>query len=508
MFISERLLSFGKINYSVEKDRRHKREEEQRSQRPTGVSPLEQPACKVSHLRFPPLCELVWGYSRCSNWRAGANRGEQKSDLGSPPLPNSPNPLQAKFIFHPSSSGFKLWAVAIVLLTLSSGCASNKTQELTAKTTLQQRSTEIAATTPVDVERLQQLEDQLYAQLQVLIARAQGAREDGYVYTIDLSHILAYAAMKKDLRLYAPLRDFAVRNLIVDREDDPYTQGFVIWRYREGTPPDASGTTEALRLAESLWLGSQAFGNNSDRDRAILILNGYARHAQIDHKVWLIRNYFNLQTRAFATNSFLVGYDPDLLQDVGRATGEEQMQEVAQKSYSMVRQAVTPAGLLYDIVQPEVLTLVPELKHLVIFSPNDVIKLSNTCTVAERALGAPEVGQKVIDFALQRLPQLNNYYYGRVGEAVTQQTAEVATYACLVRLATKLKDDKARNAFLGPLMKHAQAITQNTEAFSLYTLGEALLAIQVVLQQPGIQENKAESLTLKVARLQVSSLAY
>jgi len=36
--------------------------------------------------------------------------------------------------------------------------------------------------------------------------------------------------------------------------------GFVIWRYREGSSPDASGTTEA-RLAQSLWLGSQVFGD-------------------------------------------------------------------------------------------------------------------------------------------------------------------------------------------------------------------------------------------------------
>ncbi len=402
----------------------------------------------------------------------------------------------------------KLWAIAIVLLVLSSGCTSNKTQEPPAKTAPYQRPTQIAASTPIDIERLQQLQDRLYAQLQVLIARAQGAREDGYVYTVDLSHILAYAAMKKDFRLYAPLRDFAVRNLIVNREEDPYTQGFVIWRYREGTAPDASGTTEALRLAESLWLGSQVFGNSRDRDRAVLVLQGYARHAELDRKVWLIRNYFNLQTRAFATNSFLVGYDPDLLRDMSQAMGDSQMQEVAQKSYSRVREAVTPAGLLYDIIQPEVLTLVPELKHLVIFSPNDIVKLSNTCTVAERAIGAPEIGQKVIDFALERLPRLSNYYYGRTGEPALQQTAEVATYACLVRLATKLKNEKARSAFLNPLVKHAESVTHNTEAFSLYTLGEALLAIQFVLQQSSIQEDKAEIVTLKVARLHVNGLAY
>ncbi len=404
----------------------------------------------------------------------------------------------------PSAPSSRMWAVSLTLLVLAAGCISTKkSQEPTATATPYKLHTVTASATPINVTSLQNLQDSLYQQLQVLVAREQGSRPDGYVYTVDLSQILIYAALNKDRRLYAPLRDFAVRNLIVDQKSDPYTRGFVLWRYRQGTPPDASGTTEALRLAESLWLGSQAFGDKNDRDRAVLVLQGYTRHAQIDHQVWLIRNYFNLQTRAFATNSFLVGYDPDLLRDVAHSTGDTQMQAVAEKSYSMVRQAVTPSGLLYDIIQPEVLTLVPELKHLVIFSPNDVVKLANTCTVAERVtVGAPEIGQKVIRFALERLPKLETYYYGRTGEPATQQGAEVETYACLVRLAAKLKDRSALNAFLHPFVKQAEFVTQNTEKFSLYTIGEALLALQSVLQQASAtQQDKVESVTLKVARL-------
>jgi hypothetical protein len=171
-----------------------------------------------------------------------------------------------------------------------------------------------------------------------------------------------------------------------------------------------------------------------------------------------------------------------------------------------VRQAVTPSGLLYDIIQPEVLTLMPDLKHLVIFSPNDVVKLANTCTVAERVTtGAPEIGQKVIRFAMQRLPKLSTYYYGRTGEPAIQQNAEVPTYACLVRLAVKLGDRKALNAFLDPFVTHAEAVVKNTEEFSLYTVIEALLALQSVLEQstspPPTPQNKVKSVTFNLARL-------
>ncbi len=394
-----------------------------------------------------------------------------------------------------------LWAVTVALLLLVVGCVSTKPpQTPTTKTTPYPVS---VSTSRINVAFLQNLQLQLYQQLQALIAQAQGARQDGYVYTIDFSQILVYAAGKKDRRLYTPLRDFAVRNLIIDKHSDPYTQGFVLWRYQEGSAPDASGTTEALRLAQGLWLGSQVFGDNSDREKAVLILQGYARHAQIDHKVWLIRNYFNLQTRAFANNSFLVGYDPDFLHEVAQATGNEEMQALTKKSYTMVRQAVAPSGLLYDIIQPEVLTLVPDLKHLVIFSPNDVVKLANTCTVAERVTTeAPEIGQRVIRFALERLPKLHSYYYGRTGESVIQQSAEVATYACLVRLATKLQDQKALNAFLNPFVKQAEFATRNTEKLSLYTTIETLLALQLVLEQNwATQQNKVEHLNFKVANL-------
>lgn len=379
------------------------------------------------------------------------------------------------------------WAVSVALLALAGGCFSTKQPQAT--TPLPTPSILSTSSAPVKAALLENLQDQLYEQVQTLLGRNQGARPDGYVYTMDLSQILVYAALNRDRRLYTPLRDFAVRRLIIDNRSDPYTRGFVLWRYREGSPPDASGTTEALRLAQSLWLGSQVFGDGADRERAVLILEGYARHAHTDNGVWLIRNYFNLQTRAFATNSFLVGYDADFLREVAQTKGDPILQEVAQKSYTRVLQAVAPSGLLYDIIQPEVSTLIPELKNLVIFSPNDVVKLANTCTVAERAVAeAPEIGQRILRFALERLPDLGTYYYGRTGELVKKQDAGAPTYACLVRLAVKLKDQKALNAFLNPFVTHAEFVMQNPNKSSLYTVTEVLLALQSVVGMVQRQE--------------------
>ena len=77
-----------------------------------------------------------------------------------------------------------------------------------------------------------------------------------------------------------------------------------------------------------------------------------------------------------------------------------------------------------------------------------------------------------------------------------------------MRLAIKLKDQKALNAFLEPFISHAQAVTQNTEEFSLYTVIEALLALQSISHQSGISQNKVESATVNLARLNLNRPAY
>ena len=81
------------------------------------------------------------------------------------------------------------------------------------------------------------------------------------------------------------------------------------------------------------------------------ILDGYARHAAEEQGVWMIRNYFNLGTRSFATNSFLVDYAPDLVAEVAAAMGREDLAEVARRSYALIEKAQAPIGLLYDMIQ-------------------------------------------------------------------------------------------------------------------------------------------------------------
>jgi hypothetical protein len=305
-------------------------------------------------------------------------------------------------------------------------------------------------------------------------------RTDGWIFTVDVALLMIFSAGEDDAEMYGSLREFAIDHLVLDDPSDPYTRGFVLWRFREGEKPDASGTTEALRLAEGLWRGGEAFGSAEDRDWARVILEGYARHAAEERGVWLVRNYFNLGTRSFATNSYLVDYAPDFVAEVARATGDASLLEIADRSYALIERAQAGTGLLYDVIQPEVATLLDD-ERMVVFSPNDAIQVSNTATVAAWSVkGKPEVARKVLEFCLERMPELRGTYYGRTGEVARDKRPGIEAWASLVRLAVALGRDDALDEFYPFLVSNAGRQWRIPKDAWLYVTAELLLGLQAV----------------------------
>lgn len=304
-------------------------------------------------------------------------------------------------------------------------------------------------------------------------------RVDGFSYTVDIAHLMIHAIAVRDRALYERLRNDAVESLVIDNKDDPYTAGFVAWRHAPGTAIDASGTTEALRLARALWDGAKAFGT-ADRDLAVRLLKGYCRHAATEGGVWFVRNYFNLQTRAFANDSFLVDYDPDLLTEVARETGDPVLAEHARRSVETVRAARTPAGLVHTLIQPDVATVMPDLP-LHAFSPNDIVQLNNACTVAASVVRTtPEVARGVLEFANRRHNKLLRYFYGRTGEPVNDTLADLSTTSCLVRLAANLGEMAVARRWAEISLPGWRNLLTDKER-RIYTVGETLLALDALM---------------------------
>jgi len=333
---------------------------------------------------------------------------------------------------------------------------------------------------PWEPEGARRTKEDLHRQAKERVLTGSLERADGWVYAIDVSLLMLFAAVEGDFELYQTLERFASSRLVLDSSDDPYTRGFVVWRVREGVPPDASGTTEALRLAEGFWRGSLAFDRPQDRERALTILEGYARHQTEEQGIWMIRNYFNLGTRSFATNSFLVDYAPDFLVEAGEAAGKPELLEVAEKSYDIIERAQSKSGLLYDIIQPEVKTLLDD-ERMVVFSPNDAIQISNAATVAAWSVkGRPDVARRVLDFCHEKMPDLKGTYYGRTGEIARDKRPGIEAWASLVRLAIALERDDALEAFYPFLVSNAGREWRIPDDAWLYVVAELLLGLQAV----------------------------
>lgn len=310
------------------------------------------------------------------------------------------------------------------------------------------------------------------------------ARANGFAYAVDVGELLRVAARLDDEQMYRALREFAVHRLIVDDPDDPYTRGFVLWR-RTPAPvddddlPDASGTTEALRVSEGLWEGAEAFGAAADRDLALAILDGYQTHASEAAGLLLIRNYFNFGSRDFATNSFLVDYAPDYLARVAREHDRHDLAGLAAGSYEVIRAAGSPAGLIYDVFQPEMATLFDDERTL-LYSPNDIVQTSNAVAIAATALeGAPEVASRVLRFCRERMPELRLAYYGRTGEAARQKRPGIETWGSLTAMSVRRGDEDAMRAFAPFLVSNAAVDRVPADAF-LYVAAHLLLGLEAL----------------------------
>ncbi len=303
----------------------------------------------------------------------------------------------------------------------------------------------------------------------------QLARPDGHVYAVDVTQLAIVAALRGERGIYKSLRRVILEELVVTTPGDPYIDGMVAWRYKPGEARDASGTTEALRAAEALVEGMDAFGFD---DEAVVrrVLAAYGRHAYEENGLWYIRNYFNLQTRAFSTNSFLIDFDPDLLHRLGERFEDEALQELSQKSVELIRRCETRSGLLHQMIRPEVATMLGP--QFMVYSPNNAEQLNNVLAVAERCVVTERAtAERVLAFAMSRLSGLRDVYNASSGVPMGERPASVDTFAALLRLAVRLGDERAIDRSAGALAEALRQMPMTTGRADLWQIGEVAWAI-------------------------------
>jgi len=310
------------------------------------------------------------------------------------------------------------------------------------------------------------------------------ARRDGFVYGMDVAPLMLYAAWRNDAALYAQLLESA-QPLIVTG-GDAATDHFVLWRARRDRAPEVSGATEALWLARALWTGGRVIGRDGDRAEAQKILAGYARHADRRPGDWFVRKYYAFGTHSFAGLSILAAYYPDFVAEA--LPGAAKPGGIAQRSYALLRQAVTPMKLLAPLVQPD---LEPDFPRLGVthFAPNNLLPLADACDGAEGALrGAPELARGVLAFVgappdrRDTNGRLYAYFHRKTGLGIGDGTLATTGYACLMRLASALDDAEHQREFAPILAADMQLLAHSPQADGapLYAAGPLLLTAYTV----------------------------
>jgi len=305
------------------------------------------------------------------------------------------------------------------------------------------------------------------------------ARGDGYVYGMDLAPLLLYAAERKDQALYTKLA--ATANKLIVPAGSPTTEGFVLWRYKDGAAPEVSGATEAIWMARALAAGSRAFMRPADRALAAKVLSGYGRHAIDQSGTWYVRKYFAFGTQSYASLSVLPAYQPDFIKDAEPyAPG---VKGVAQRSYATLQRAVSPSKLLLPVIQPEMGAGFPGLDTQR-YAPNNLVSLEDSCLATEGSMrGMPALAQSMLAFAAEPsrrddTGRLYGYYHRNTGKAAGKAPLGSAGYACLARVAVGMNNRKSAASFdlalTGDMLTLAAA--PRDEGAPLYSAGPLLRA--------------------------------
>jgi hypothetical protein len=303
----------------------------------------------------------------------------------------------------------------------------------------------------------------LDAEMRRWLATAGPVRRDGYLYALDVAPLLLYAAQRGDAELYQRLLPEA-RKLVVNEPADPFTRGFVVGRARPGVRPDVTGAAEALWLARALWQGATTFNRGDDRALALMVLEGYARHAYELQGVWLIRKYFAFEGRGFAGLSALASYHPDFMADLEQQVPRGEWRSFAERSYAALERARAPSGLLYPVIQPEVGATYPDL-NVIAYAPNALAPLAESCAGAAGAVrGNPQLADALLDFARDgdhqtATDRLYAYFNTHTGEPAGRSELAATGYACLGWLAAARNDRRAFGDLLPGLLRTMADVT-------------------------------------------------
>ncbi|MEN3039621.1 MAG: hypothetical protein ABDI07_10830 [Candidatus Kryptonium sp.] len=254
----------------------------------------------------------------------------------------------------------------------------------------------------VDIDKLRELKVKLNSELKKQIDLGLPFRPDGFCYAIDLAEIMHTSVEINDSIIFGRVYEILKRNYIIR---DSWIDSSILWRYKPGSDIDASGTAETIHCAYAIFLAYKKWKVEEYRRVSYSLAKAYLKHGyMIDSNKFLVKNYFNYQTRTLSENTWIINQRPDFLMAIGIENNDAEMIEKARSMYNAVIQSYVKNGFFHSIYDIGVKTVIPSSNGY--YSPNGVFPI----------ISSIDIGISIFQFNIKPSQQILKFIYDNFGK--------------------------------------------------------------------------------------------
>jgi hypothetical protein len=267
----------------------------------------------------------------------------------------------------------------------------------------------------VDYDEIKALELKIKDELRKRIEVGFPTRPDGFCYAIDLAEIMSAAVETEDSLLFARAYEILKKHYIIR---DSWIDSTILWRYNPGGTIDASGTAETIHCAYSIFLAYKKWKNEEYKRVSYSLAKAYIKHGfMLDSNRFLVKNYFNYQTRTLSENTWMINQRPDVLKMIGEENGDLDMINKANMMYNAIIRAYVKDGFFHSLYDIGVRTVIPT--SLGYYSPDGIFPLISSIDIGISIFQFNEKPSKqILEFIYSNFGKWSDYYTLSNGEFI------------------------------------------------------------------------------------------
>ncbi len=265
--------------------------------------------------------------------------------------------------------------------------------------------------------RLRQLEIKAVDEIKQRLNSGLPFRKDGFCYAIDLAEIMQTGVEIGDSIMFNRAYEILKKYYIIR---DSWIDSSILWRYKPGVEPDASGTAETIHCAHSIYLAYKKWKKEEYKRVSYSLARAYLKHGyMINSDGFIVKNYFNYQTRTLSENTYLINQRPDFLYEIALENNDSEMLNKAKLMYNAIIGGYVGKGFFHSIYDVGILTINPVSNGY--FSPNSVFPLISSVDIATSILNFNQKpAREILKFFENNFGRWSDFYVYRDGDFIEQ----------------------------------------------------------------------------------------